>query len=221
MVPIMGRPLLQYWLDLLGPAQGCSEIIINTHYLPEPVRACVARSAYRDKITLVHEDVLLGTAGTLKRQLPRLTEDEAFVAHADNLTLFNLSQFRDAFANRPAGCIATMMTFETESPQTCGIVQIDEQSVVQRFHEKVSLPPGNLANAAVFYLGREAMALVRGLKDVEDISLDILPHMLGRINTWKNDIYHRDIGNLAALEAAAKDFPTVLEKFCSARNGPL
>lgn len=209
MVPIMGRPLLDYWLELLGPAPDCSEIIINTHHLPEPVRRYVAQSPYRSKITLVHEDALLGTGGTLIRQLPRLLGDDALVAHADNLTLFRLSEFQRAFANRPAGCVATMMSFETDSPQACGILELDAKGLVRGFHEKVADPPGRLANAAVFLFGREALDMIARL-DVEtpfEISLEIVPRLLGRMNTWHNTIYHRDIGNPASLAAAESDFP--------------
>lgn len=215
MVPIMGRPLLDYWLELLGPAEDCNEIIINTHYLPEPVRAYVAHSAYRSKITLVHEDTLLGTGGTLVRQLRRLQGDDALVAHADNLTLFRLADFQRARATRPEGCVATMMSFATDSPQTCGILELDAEGVVRGFHEKVSDPPGHLANAAVFLFGREALDIIGSWDpaSVHEISLDIVPRLIGRMNTWQNTTYHRDIGNTASLAAARAEFPEIYRKF--------
>lgn len=215
MVPIMGRPLLDYWLELLGPAPECSSIIINTHYLPEPVRRHVAQSAYRNKITLVHEDALLGTGGTLVAQLPRLIGDDALVAHADNLTLFKLGDLQQAFTTRPAVCVATMMSFETDSPQTCGILELDAQGIVQGFHEKVPDPPGTLANAAVFLFGREALGIIGNLDSTRifEISLDIVPRLLGRMNTWPNLVYHRDIGNPAALAAAEAEFPALYREF--------
>jgi mannose-1-phosphate guanylyltransferase len=213
MVPIMGRPLLQYWLDLLGPAQGCSEIIINTHYLPEAVRTFVAHSPFRRKITLIHEDVLLGTGGTLRMLIPYLRGSDALVAHADNLTLFDLDEFKRAFSERPNCCLATMMTFKTDTPQTCGIVELDPEGLVRRFHEKAPAPPGDLANAAVFLFGQDAWGIIEALGDVYEISLDILPRLLGRINTWHNLIYHRDIGNQRALQAAEQEFPDVYRRF--------
>ena len=41
LVPIHGKPLLEYWLDLLLSA-GIDRILINTHYLAEAVRDYVA-----------------------------------------------------------------------------------------------------------------------------------------------------------------------------------
>ena len=34
-----------------------------------------------------------------------------------------------------------MMTFVTDAPMACGIVELDEQGLVQEFHEKVASPP--------------------------------------------------------------------------------
>ncbi len=42
-----------------------------------------------------------------------------------------------------------------------------------------------------------------------DISLDVLPHYVGRMATWHNAGYHRDIGTLASWQAAQRDFPTI------------
>ncbi len=215
MVPIMGRPLLDYWMELLGPAGVCSEILINTHYLPEPVRHFAEVSPYRNNISLLHEEVLLGTAGSLARHASRLGTDAVFVAHADNLTLFDLEEFVRAYRNRPAGSIGTMMTFETDSPSTCGIVELDRSGIVRGFHEKVEHPPSNLANAAVFIFSPEALPIIRELSQHEaaDISKDVIPYMLGRLNTWKNDVYHRDIGSPVALAAAEAEFPGIYKQF--------
>lgn len=219
MVPVMGRPLLDYWLELLGPASECSEILINTHYLPQPVREFVADSPYRGKITLLHEDELLGTGGTLVANLPRLSGEDALVAHADNLTLFSLADFLAAFRQRPAGCVATMMSFRTDSPSSCGILELDAQGVVQGFHEKVEDPPGDLANAAVFLFSREALDTIGGVDHTRtcEISLDIVPRLIGRMNTWLNGNYHRDIGNPASLAAARAEFPGVYARFRGTR----
>jgi mannose-1-phosphate guanylyltransferase len=43
LVPIHGRPLLAYWLDLLF-SDGIERALITTHWLPEQVRGFVATS---------------------------------------------------------------------------------------------------------------------------------------------------------------------------------
>ncbi|MGH9203514.1 MAG: sugar phosphate nucleotidyltransferase, partial [Vicinamibacterales bacterium] len=63
LVPIRGRPLLDYWLDLLF-TDGIEAALINTHHLADRVQAFVAASRWKSRVTLVHEDSLLGTGGT-------------------------------------------------------------------------------------------------------------------------------------------------------------
>lgn len=215
MVPIKGRPLLDYWMEILGLDDEITKIIINTHYLPETVRQYASNSAYLGKIELIHEEFLLGTAGTLQAVMPKIANDDVLVAHADNLTLFKLSDFVYSFRYRPKGCIATMMTFNTDDPQSCGIVKLDEQGVVQAFYEKIKNPPGNLANGAVFIFSSEALSIIEGLKKsgAKEISIDVLPRLIGRINTFHNTIYHRDIGNPSSLSDAENEFPGIYQKF--------
>jgi mannose-1-phosphate guanylyltransferase len=214
LVPIGGRPLLDYWLDLLGPEPSVDEIIINTHHLPESVRSHIAKSPYQDKIILVHEEVLLGTGGTLIANLHRLLGQEVLLAHADNLTLFSLIEFRAAFEQRPPECVATMMTFLTDSPTRCGIVELDERGVMLRIHEKVPNPPGNLANAAVFLFGPSALEVIAKIRPsiLLDISADLVPQLAGRLNTWENVRYHRDIGTPESLAQAEADCSSVFQR---------
>ena len=41
------------------------------------------------------------------------------------------------------------------------------------------------------------------LKKVKvDFSVDVLPYYMGRIFTYYNDLYHRDIGNIRSYELA-------------------
>jgi mannose-1-phosphate guanylyltransferase len=64
LVPIHGRPLLDYWLELLFSG-GTERVLINTHWLADHVRDYVASCRWRPRIDLVHEGTLLGTGGTI------------------------------------------------------------------------------------------------------------------------------------------------------------
>ena len=108
----------------------------------------------------------------------------------------------------------TMMTFRTDAPETCGVVEVDSRGIVQAFHEKVPNPPGNLANAAVYILAQGVIDHIAGLrKEHVDFSTEVLPHYLGRINTFHNDIYHRDIGTKESLQAARREYPAAIRKW--------
>lgn len=206
LVPIHGKPLLAYWLDLLLP-DAVDRLIINTHYLPEAVRRFVAASPWRDRIELVHEESLLGTGGTVLRNRGFLENGPFLLAHADNLTRFDAADFFRAHADRSAGVDITMMTFDTDTPQSCGIVEQDGQGRVVAFHEKQPDPPGRRANAAVYIFEPSVIDFLATLgKEVIDLSTELLPCYLGRIQAFHNDDYHRDIGTPESLRLAESEF---------------
>jgi mannose-1-phosphate guanylyltransferase len=143
------------------------------------------------------------------------------VAHADNLTLFDLEEFLLQHQQRPDECVGTMMTFNSDNPRSCGIVELDNRGIVKAFHEKVENPPGTLANAAVFIFSPAALGIISRLvgEGYTDISLDLIPHLLGKLFSFHNGTYHRDIGTLDALAAAETEFPKIYKEF--ARKGSL
>jgi mannose-1-phosphate guanylyltransferase len=97
----------------------------------------------------------------------------------------------------------SMMTFRAATPSECGIVEIDQNNVVQGFHEKIANPPGNLANAAVYLIEPELIEMIRTMKDVtNDLSTQVLPRLLGKIFTWENRQTLIDIGTPERLASA-------------------
>lgn len=209
LAPIRGRPLLEYWLRTLEAA-GIERILINTHHRAELVQTYVSLSRWRGQATLVNEKRLLGTGGTLAANADFFLDGPVLVAHADNLSLFDARGFCNAHDSRPSQAQLTMMTFTTDNPTSCGIVTTDGQGIVDGFFEKVPNPPGNTANAAVYVFEPTVIELALGLhKTALDISTEILPRFMGRMWTWHNKIYHRDIGTLDSWRAAQRDYPGV------------
>ncbi|MGZ3157837.1 MAG: nucleotidyltransferase family protein [Burkholderiaceae bacterium] len=212
LVAINGRPLLDFWLELLSNA-GVSKILVNLHYLPSAVQTFLASSNYPIAITTVFEDQLLGTAGTVLRNRSFFQNEPVMLIHADNLSLFDGREFIRTFDEREDGIEITMMTFQTDAPETCGIVELDDRGIVHAFHEKVKNPPSNLANAAVYILSPNVIEFIASLnKEVIDFSNEVLPYYLGRINTFHNGTYHRDIGNVESLTAAQVEYPLAVAK---------
>ena len=206
LVPIHGKPLLGYWLDMLLP-NGVERVLVNTHYLPLPVRDFVAHSVWHDYISLVHEGELLGTGGTVMKTRDFLQDGAFMVAHADNLTRFDVGAFIHAHESRATGVDITMMTFDTDAPENCGIVELDARGVVIKFHEKVAKPPSNHANAAVYIFEPSVIDFMDSLdKAVIDISTEVLPRYLGRMQAFHNSDYHRDIGTPESLVLAELEF---------------
>ena len=202
LVPINGVALLDIWLDLLTQQPQITEIYINLHYFADKVEAHLrSHWSHIPYITTWYEPFLLGTAGTLAAHSEELSNEDVMVIHADNLSKFDAGEFIHAFETRPATSVMTMMLFETDSPQSCGIVELDDKHQVLTMHEKVANPPTNLANAAVYILQNGLVDVIRE-KGMSDFSLDVIPYFFGRINTWTNHIYHRDIGTPESLAIA-------------------
>lgn len=206
LVPIHGRPLLDYWLESLV-LNGINEILINTHYLEPLVNKYISGSSWLKNVTLVHEERLLGTGGTILKNKDFFENGSFLVAHADNLTIFDPIAFADSHRMRPCESEMTMMVFETPDPKSCGIVGIDGRNIVMSFYEKVSRPPGNLANAAVYILEPAVLDYMAALGKREiDFSTEVIPQFMGRISTYINSSYHRDVGTVASWIEAHKDF---------------
>jgi mannose-1-phosphate guanylyltransferase len=219
LVPIGNRPLLEYWLANLFDA-GFDKILINTHYLSDIVVSYVRGTPWSDRIVLAHEPELLGTAGTIREHRKFFGNETFFVAHADNLSLFDPGDMIRRHALRPSGSVMTMMTFDTSTPESCGIVSLDRNAVVTGFFEKVSRPPGSLANAAVYIAEPNIMDLIGKLTSTHpDFSTEVIPALLGKIFTHHNNRFHLDIGTLNAWSEAQTSYPLLRKQAPSSNDG--
>ena len=117
------------------------------------------------------------------------------LVHADNYCLADIDAFVQAHLQRPSHCLMTMMTFCTENPTSCGIVELDSEGVVIGFHEKVANPPSNIANGAVYILSAEMMlTMSEKMRECSDFSTEILPNFIGHIYTYHTNQVLIDVG---------------------------
>jgi mannose-1-phosphate guanylyltransferase len=204
LVPIAGRPLLDYWLDLFGEA-GLREIRINTHHLPEAVRGYMAEvnRAGRFHISEAHEPTLLGSAGTVaaNRDLAGGVRD-VLIVYADNLSDVDLRALLDFHHGH--GDPMTMMLFHAPRPENCGIATLDAGKHVIRFVEKPKEPESDLANAGLYVLTADAYCEVADMRAF-DFGFDVLPRFVGRMRGWLWEGYHLDIGTHEALQRAERE----------------
>lgn len=211
LVPIAGRPLLDHWIEACE-RHGFDDVLVNTHHRAEVVREFVQSSTRRVRVRLVHEERLLGTAGTVRANWEFLGgEDPFLLAHADNYTDLDLGRFLSAFrAGRRPDTVLGMALFRTPTPRTCGIVKLDACGRVVEFHEKVEDPPGDLANGAI-YLGTPALGAFLG-PGVDDLSTQVIPRLLGRIVGFAIEGFLADIGTPEQYEAWRDGVPPALSR---------
>ena len=205
LVSIGGKILLDKWLDSLEEI-GCSETIVNTHYLSDQVEAfLLSRKPSKMKIISKYEEHLLGTAGTLLENKKTFKNSTVLLIHADNFTNCSLSELLECHRSRPSNCLLTMITFETSNPSQCGIVKTNSDGIVLDFVEKSSSPPGNCANGAIYCFDYELINFLETLgPGISDFSTQAIPALLGKIKTFHTNEIFIDIGTQDSLDYAQK-----------------
>lgn len=202
LVSIGGIPLLELWLSKLEAA-GCEAVLINTHYLSDQVESFLKNRTANSMMRVVttHEDELLGTAGTLLANHTFFDGATGLLIHADNAMAEDLERL--LATHHAQGSLLTMLTFETDQPQNCGIVSTDSQGLVTEFYEKVSDPPGNCANGALYAFNSSLLDRITSMTPrPTDFSTEVIPKLLGKIQTCHTVQPYIDIGSPAALEKA-------------------
>ncbi len=205
LVNIGGEPLLGRWLRQLEIG-GCESVLINTHYLARQVETFLESwQSSTMAVNTVHEPKLLGTAGTLLANQEFFRDATGLLIHADNAMAGDIKKFLAAHRARKPCCLLTMLTFNTDTPSSCGIVEIDDHQVIQAFHEKITGPPGNRANGALYAFEQVFLDHLNLMNQrPSDFSTEVIPKLIGRIQTWHTNEAYLDIGTPEALLLAQK-----------------
>ena len=203
LVEINNKPLLEDWIDKLESIN-TESVLINTHHLADKVLDFLNNQRYR-KINIhnVYEEKLLGTAGTLIANHQFFLNSTGILIHADNFSTFNLFDLIKAHKERPKNCLLTMLTFKTNTPESCGILEINKQNIVDGFYEKIKNPPGNIANGAIYVFDNDFLEwLLENYPNAKDFSNEVIPNLLGRIYTFHTNSPYIDIGTEESLKEA-------------------
>ena len=99
------------------------------------------------------------------------------------------------------------MTFKTDNPRSCGIVKINNEGIIEKFYEKEEGDHGNIANAAIYCFNDNLIKyLLSKNKNFYDFSKDVIPNILGEIQTYHINSPLIDIGTLESLNKARNKF---------------
>lgn len=204
LIPFAGRPLLDYWLELLAQA-GCSDVRVNTHAHAEKMRAFIQSSFPADypRVTESHEPTLLGSAGAISANADFADgASEVIIICADQVSNVDLASMV-AF-HRQHGDPMSMLLYRVPNPTECGIVGLDGEGRVVEFVEKPAAPKSNLANGGIYIVSAAAYREIAEMRKF-DLGFDVLPQFVGRSRGWLWDDIHRDIGTHAALAKAKSE----------------
>lgn len=207
MVPIHGQPLLGWWFDLLC-RHGVTDVLVNTHYLPEPVRAYIERYNRRNTgltVCETYEPTLLGSGGTIRANRDFVKGEKDFlICYADNLTDADLTEFCRFHIS--CGGPLTMALFHTNVPRQCGIAEVDAAHRIVDFAEKPDAPKSDLANAGMYAADGRIFDYLDMDKPVLDFGRDVLPKLIGKMYGWDTAGYLIDIGTLENYKKANEEW---------------
>jgi mannose-1-phosphate guanylyltransferase len=210
LVPVAGKPMLAYWFDLFRK-HGITEVLINLNHFPEQVKAYVNNTITDLKVTLVNEDILLGSLGTLIHNNKFVENEESFfVFYADTLTNVNLQEMLEI--HKQSLKPFTMGLFLSNDPKSCGIVTLDQSGCVVDFEEKPTAPKSDLANAGIYIMNVDLFNKVKlHDKKVLDIAFDLLPQLVNQMQGYEIKDFVLDMGthsNLALANEFVKNHPS-------------
>lgn len=206
MVPIAGKPMIEYILDLLKQYQ-FTDIGMTLFYLPELIANYFGDGReFGVGLRYFIEETPLGTAGSVKNAEDFL--DETFlVISGDALTDFNLEQALAFHRQRQA--LVTIVLTKVTNPLDYGVVITEADGRIKRFLEK----PGwgevfsDTVNTGIYLIEPEVFRYYERNKAV-DFSKDLFPLLLQAsqpLYGYVAEGYWSDVGNLTQYRQANCD----------------
>lgn len=204
MVPVDGRPLLEYNIELLR-AHGVREIAINLHAHADTITEHFGDgSRFGVSLTYSFEPQLLGTAGGVKELESFFRDGPFYVVYGDVLTRLDLSSLLAYHQGR--GAMGTIALHQPEDLTRCGVVQQDENGWITDFIEKPAsgMKPDAWANAGIYLLEPELLQTMSA--DVpQDFGSDVFPEIVehsGGLAGYRSDAVFWDVGSAERLRLA-------------------
>lgn len=205
MVPICGKPVIEYILELLAK-HGCTEAIIAARYKKEILERRFSSGSFAGvSLGFSEENEPLGTAGCVKKAAAGIDED-FLVISGDAICDFDLSE---AFRfHQQSGADATILTKRVDDPREYGLI-IEENGVITDFSEKPSYINcrSDLANTGIYLLSPRVCRLIPP-HEMWDFAKNVFPDMLGRgmkLMNFEAKGYWCDIGDIAAYKRCSID----------------
>ena len=134
LIPVNGRPLLEYAIETLRQHE-ITSIIITVSHLAEKIQAHFGDgSAFGVRITYVHENKPSGTAGALLAARHALSNSPFVMMYGDVLVGLDVTEFLQTHSQQKAA-LGTLALTSVADPSTYGAVKMRGNGIVE-FSEK-------------------------------------------------------------------------------------
>jgi D-glycero-alpha-D-manno-heptose 1-phosphate guanylyltransferase len=202
MVPIAGRPFLEWLLEALA-AQGCSRVHLSVGHLHQKIQDHFQTSFAGMPIEYVIEDSPLGTGGAIRTALAHVRSESAFVLNGDTYARIDYSRMWSEHQRH--GKSLSMSVVHQNDTGRYGQVVLDHDTV-SSFREKGTAGPGWI-NAGV-YIIRKDIHWPEHLGARFSFENDFLAPEIVALRPWchKSRGYFIDIGIPEDLDRAQTEF---------------
>ncbi|MCC7375746.1 MAG: nucleotidyltransferase family protein [Verrucomicrobiales bacterium] len=221
LLPVAGRPMIEYVLDNLAPIGGIDRVYVVTnakfagHFSRWSDDYRSRHPAY--EFTVVNDGSTddsnkLGAIGDLHLVLEKeKVDDDLIVVAGDNLFNQPLAGFGETCRSRKAPVLGIYDVGSIELARKYSNVQLDESGRILSFVEKPPQPSSTLAGIALYYYPRQVLPLIR-----QYVAEGNNPDQPGRLvqwmcqrtpfYTWQVPGLWYDIGSKETLEEANRIF---------------
>ena len=221
LLPVAGKPMIDYVLDNLAPIGGIERVCIvtNAKFADQFQKWADDYRARKAKLdfTIVNDGSTddsnkLGAIGDLHLVLTReKVNDDIIVVAGDNLFNQTLEGFGRFCREKNAPVLAVYDVGNLEQAKKYGVVDLDGEGRILRFEEKPIQPPSTLIGIALYFYPRNVVPLVR-----QYVAEGNNPDQPGRLVQWlypRTPVYvwrvpglWYDIGSKETLEEANRIF---------------
>jgi glucose-1-phosphate thymidylyltransferase len=169
LLPVAGKPVLEYSLGIIESLKEADEIFIVTNQKFSGHFVAWSRE-YKSgkKITVVNDLTVsnedrLGATGDIEFVIEKMgINDDLMVLAGDNIFMAPLSGFLDfSYSHRPFVSIGLYDVKDIELSRQYGIVSIDKNNVVLDFKEKPADPPSTLAAMCLYFFPKGRLGIVK------------------------------------------------------------
>lgn len=219
LLPVAGKPMMEYVLDNLAPMGGIDRVYIvtNAKFAGQFQRWADAYRGAKLHFTIVNDGSTddsnkLGAIGDIHYVLQtQHVDDDLIVVAGDNLFSQKLDAFGRVCREKGAPVLALYDVGDLEQIKKYNSITVDAEGRITFFEEKPRNPTSTLTGIALYYYPRQTLPLIR-----QYIAEGHNPDQPGRLVQW---LYPRtpfytwtvpglwfDIGSRETLEEANRIF---------------
>lgn len=189
LLPVAGRPMIDFVLDNLAPIPGIDRVYIatNARFSPHFERWAANYRATKTPLefTIVNDGSTsdsdkLGAIGDLNLVLEQeKIDDDLIVVAGDNLFSQSLAPFGEFCRKQTGPVLGVYDTGSLDLAKKYGTVELDRSGQVLSFTEKPERPETTLVGIALYYYPRTTLPLIR-----QYIAEGNNPDQPGRLMQW-------------------------------------